>query len=60
MEWLLAIPHYFVLFLFFIAVYVVLIIAFFAVLITGKSSREPARLRHRGDTLGFPRSSSST
>jgi len=35
-KWLLAIPHYFVLLFLFIAVYVVAIIAFFAVLITGK------------------------
>ncbi len=35
-KWLLAIPHYFVLFFLFIAVYVIYIIAFFAVLITGK------------------------
>jgi hypothetical protein len=34
-KWLLAIPHYFVLFFLFIAVYVVTIIAFFAVIITG-------------------------
>ena len=34
-KWLLAIPHYIVLFFLFIAVYVVTIIAFFAVLITG-------------------------
>ena len=33
---MLAIPHYIVLFFLFIAVYVVVIIAFFAVLITGK------------------------
>jgi Domain of unknown function (DUF4389) len=35
-KWLLAVPHYFVLFFLFIAVYVVVIIGFFAVLITGK------------------------
>jgi hypothetical protein len=35
-KWLLAIPHYFVLFFLFIAVYVIYVIAFFAVLITGK------------------------
>ncbi len=35
-KWLLAIPHYFVLFFLFIAVYVVVIIGFFAVLITGR------------------------
>ena len=34
-KWLLAIPHYFVLFFLFIAVYVVTIITFFAVIITG-------------------------
>jgi hypothetical protein len=34
-KWLLAIPHYIVLFFLFIAVYVVAIIAFFAVIITG-------------------------
>ena len=35
-KWLLAVPHYFVLFFLFIAVYVVVIIGFFAVIITGK------------------------
>ncbi|HVT41670.1 MAG TPA: DUF4389 domain-containing protein [Acidimicrobiales bacterium] len=35
-KWLLAIPHYIVLFFLFIAVYVVAIIAFFAVIFTGK------------------------
>jgi hypothetical protein len=35
-KWLLAIPHYIVLLFLFIAVYVVVIVAFFAVLITGK------------------------
>jgi hypothetical protein len=35
-KWLLAVPHYIVLFVLFIAVYVVVIIGFFAVLITGK------------------------
>jgi Domain of unknown function (DUF4389) len=35
-KWLLAIPHYIVLFVLFIAVYVVVIIGFFAVLITGQ------------------------
>jgi hypothetical protein len=35
-KWLLAIPHYIVLFFLFIAVYVVVIIGFFAVIITGK------------------------
>jgi hypothetical protein len=35
-KWLLIIPHYFVLVFLFIAVYVVVIIGFFAVLITGK------------------------
>jgi hypothetical protein len=35
-KWLLVIPHYFVLFFLFIAVYVVGIIGFFAVLITGQ------------------------
>jgi hypothetical protein len=35
-KWLLAIPHYFVLFFLFIAVYVVVIVAFFAVIITGR------------------------
>jgi hypothetical protein len=34
-KWLLAIPHYFVLFFLYIAVYVVVIIAFFAVIFTG-------------------------
>jgi hypothetical protein len=41
-KWLLAIPHYFVLLFLFIAVYVVVIVAFFAVIITGKW---PASLR---------------
>jgi hypothetical protein len=34
-KWLLAVPHYIVLFFLFIALYVVVIIAFFAVIITG-------------------------
>ena len=42
-KWLLAIPHYIVLFFLFIAVYVVVIIGFFAVIITGAW---PAGMRH--------------
>ena len=50
-KWLLAIPHYIVLFLLGIAAFFAVILAWFAILVTGKYPRGSLRLRRRGGSL---------
>jgi uncharacterized protein DUF4389 len=53
-KWLLAIPHYIVLFFLNIASFLVVIVVWFAILITGRYPKSPVRLRRRGHPLECP------
>ena len=54
-KWLLAIPHYIVLFFLFIGVFFAAIVAWFAILITGRYPRGSLRLHRGRDPLARPR-----
>ncbi|MDQ3871474.1 MAG: hypothetical protein M3301_07665 [Chloroflexota bacterium] len=53
-KWLLAIPHYILLFLLYIAGFLAVIGAWFAILFTGRYPREDLRLRGGRDPLAQP------
>ena len=53
-KWLLAIPHYIVLFFLTIGAFFAVVFAWFAILFTGRYPRGPVRVRRRRDALAQP------
>ncbi len=51
-KWLLAIPHYIVLFFLNIASFLVVIVAWFTILVTGRATRGPCSASSRGSSAG--------